>query len=211
VAEQLPDAEYTLEMFRQDPEQFPLKTPSGKIEIFSETIASFNDADCIGHPCWYERTEWLGGERAMAYPLHMISNQPRTRLHSQYDHGRTSRDRKIAGRERARMNPDDASKRGVRDGDVVRVFNNRGATLAGIEISVDIREGVVELPTGAWYDPQVVGNQEIDVHGNPNAVTPDKGTSSLAQGCTAHSCLVEIEKYEGEPPEIRVFQLPPTT
>lgn len=208
VAEQLPDAEYTLEKFRRDSEQFPLGTPSGKIEIYSETIASFNEPDCIGHACWYHHDEWLGGERAGNFPLHMISNQPRTRLHSQYDHARTSQNRKIAGRERARMNPEDALDRDIHDGDVVRVFNDRGGTLAGIEVTPDIRKGVIELPTGAWYDPQVVGNQLIDVHGNPNAVTPDTGTSSLAQGCSAHSCLVEVEKFDGELPPVSVHRAP---
>ena len=210
MADQLPDSEFTLEKFRKDPINFPLKTPSGKIEIFSETIASFSDSDCIGHPCWYEQAEWLGSERAEKFPLHLISNQPRTRLHSQYDHARTSKDRKIADRERARMNPKDAYDRDLNDGDIIRVFNDRGTTLAGIELTPHIRQGVIELPTGAWYDPQAIGNQEIDVHGNPNAVTRDIGTSSLAQGCTAHSCLVEVEKFDDNLPAVKVHQQPAT-
>ena len=208
LSSQLPDAKYALEKFRRDPVAHPLQTPSGKIEIFSETIASFKDTNCAGHPSWYEHTEWLGGDRAHDYPLHLISNQPRTRLHSQYDHARTSTDRKIKGRERARMNSNDAEARGVSDDDVVRVFNNRGATLVGVEISDHIRQGVIEVPTGAWYDPQMVGNQEVDVHGNPNAVTKDVGTSTIAQGCSAHSCLVEVELFEDELPDITVHSLP---
>jgi biotin/methionine sulfoxide reductase len=210
IGSQLPDAEFTLEKFRRDPEQFPLRTPSGKIEIFSEDIESFGYDDCRGHPRWYEHVEWLGGERAQRYSLHMISNQPRTRLHSQYDHASTSRKRKIQGRERARMNAGDATARGIADADVIKVYNDRGACLAGVELSADIRPGVIELPTGAWYDPQLVDGELLDVHGNPNAITPDRGTSSLAQGCSGHSCLVEVEKYEGELPEVSVFRQPPT-
>lgn len=209
IAQQLPEAEYTLELFRRDPARYPLRTPSGKIEIFSEDIDSFGYDDCRGHPCWYEHTEWLGGERAQQYPLHMISNQPRTQLHSQFDHARTSRERKIRGRERARLNPNDAAARGIVDGDIVKVFNDRGACLAGVEISDDIRPAIIELPTGAWFDPQTVNGEELEVHGNPNVLTPDKGTSSLAQGCSGHSCLVEVEKYEGELPEVIVFRQPP--
>ena len=109
------------------------------------------------------------------------------------------------------MNPVDAATRRIQDGDIVRIFNDRGATLAGIEISDHLRPRVIELPTGAWFDPQMVGNEEIDVHGNPNAVTPDIGTSSLAQGCTGHSCLVEVERFDMELPAISVGQLPPMT
>jgi biotin/methionine sulfoxide reductase len=205
---QLRESEYILERFRRDPDQYPLGTPSGKIEIFSDTIASFEYADCQGHPRWYQRTEWLGSERAKTYPLHMISNQPRTRLHSQYDHGVTSRKAKIQGRERARMNSFESSKRGLTDGDIMRVFNDRGACLAGLEISENIRSGVIELPTGAWFDSREVGGEELEVHGNPNALTPDKGTSSLAQGCTAHSCLVEVIKFTGTPPDVKAFEQP---
>jgi biotin/methionine sulfoxide reductase len=50
----------------------------------------------------------------------------------------------------------------------------------------------------------------MDVHGNPNAVTPDKGTSSLAQGCSAHSCLVEVEKWDRALPTVSVFSQPET-
>ncbi len=210
VGDQLPDAEFMLEKFRRDPDKYPLRTPSGKIEIFSETIHGFGYDDCGGHARWYDRSEWLGSERAARYPLHLISNQPRTRLHSQYDHGVTSRRHKIQERERARLNSSEAARRGLTDGDVIRVFNDRGACLAGLEISDDIRDGVLELPTGAWFDPQQVDGKDLEVHGNPNALTPDKGTSRLAQGCSAHSCLVEVEKFEGELPEVRAFQQPPT-
>ncbi|MFK8047042.1 MAG: molybdopterin-dependent oxidoreductase [Halioglobus sp.] len=208
VGDQLPDAEFMLERFRGDPEKHPLKTPSGKIEIFSETIASYGYDDCQGHARWYDREEWLGAERAKSYPLHMMSNQPKTRLHSQYDHGITSRERKIQGRERARLNRQEAERRGLENGDVIRVFNDRGACLAGLEISEDIRNGVLELPTGAWFDPKQVRGENLEVHGNPNVLTADRGTSRLAQGCSAHSCLVEVEKFDAALPPVSVFEQP---
>ena len=121
----------------------------------------------------------------------MMSNQPRTRLHSQYDHGRTSRARKIQERERARLNMYEARARGLVDGDVIRVYNDRGACLAAAELFDGIRPGVIELPTGAWFDPSE-GDEALEVHGNPNVLTRDIGTSKLAQGPTAHSCLVDI-------------------
>ena len=117
--------------FRADPKSNPLKTPSGKIEIFSETIHGFGYDDCPGHPAWLEPSEWLGSESTQLYPLHLISNQPRVRLHSQLDCGVVSRESKIMGREPVWINPEDADSRGIRDGDVIRLFNARGACLGG--------------------------------------------------------------------------------
>lgn len=205
-----PDETHVLfEVFRADPHASPLTTPTGKIEIFSETIDSYGYTDCPGHPVWLEPCEWLGSTLAERFPLHMISNQPRTRLHSQLDPGATSANSKIEGREPARMNPDDAAARGIRDGDIIKLFNERGACLAGVSLTPDMRPGVVELSTGAWYDPldpSVSGS--LCVHGNPNVLTPDIGTSKLAQGPSAHTTLVEVERFEGRLPPIKVFSPP---
>ncbi len=205
--DQLPSAEFMLEKFRRDPKAHPLKTPSGKIEIFSETVASFDYTDCGGHPQWYERSEWLGAP-SPEYPLHLVSNQPKHKLHSQFDHGRASLALKIGDREAVRMHPEDAQSRGLCDGNVVRIYNARGSCLAGLVVSEDLMPGVIELPTGAWFDPQTVDGEELEVHGNPNALTPDIGTSRLAQGCSAHSCMVEVEKYLKPLPATSVFQPP---
>ena len=51
------------------------------------------------------------------------------------------------------MHPADAAARGIADGDIIRLFNARGACLAGVRVTEDIRAGVIQLPTGAWYDP----------------------------------------------------------
>jgi biotin/methionine sulfoxide reductase len=198
------------EDFRADPAAHPLVTPSGRIEIFSEAIASFGYDDCPPHPAWLEPAEWLGSPAAERHPLHLISNQPRTRLHSQLDHGLTSIQGKVAGREPVVLHPDDAAARGIEAGDVVRVFNDRGACLAGAAISDAVQPGVAVLPTGAWYDPAEPGVPgTLEVHGNPNVLTADKGTSRLGQGPSAHSCLVEIERFAGTPPAVRVFDPPP--
>ena len=207
MASQLDERRFDLERFRADPEANPLRTPSGKIELFSETIDSFAYDDCRGHPMWYDKVEWLGSERARSYPLHLISNQPKTRLHSQLDHGITSKNAKLKGREIVRLNPVDAELRGIANGDIVRLYNDRGACLAAAELYEGIRPGVVELPTGAWYDP-ADGDDSLEVHGNPNVLTRDAGTSKLAQGPTAHSCLVNIHLYDGPLPAISVFQQP---
>lgn len=199
----------SLEALREDPERFPLSTPSGRIEIFSETIDGFGYPDCQGHPRWYEPVEWLGAPLAERFPLHLISNQPSTRLHSQYDNGSYSRASKVAMREPIVLHPDDAATREIADGDVVRVFNERGACLAGAVTSDAMRPGVVQLATGAWFDPVEPGEGiTLERHGNPNVLTADRGTSRLAQGPSAHSTLVEVERFIGEPPDVRAFTRP---
>jgi biotin/methionine sulfoxide reductase len=199
-----------LEDFRADPERNALRTPSGKIEIFSSDIDGFGYDDCAGHPTWYEPQEWLGGQRAEQFPLHMIANQPKTRLHSQLDHGATSQASKVQGREPIRLHPDDAAARGIASGDVVRVFNDRGACLAGAVLDDGLLVGVVQLSTGAWYDPLDPSDpNSMCVHGNPNVLTPDVGTSRLARGSTGQHVLVEVERFEGELPPIRAYE-PPT-
>lgn len=196
--------------FRADPEKNKLKTPSGKFEIFSETIASFGYDDCPGHATWLEPIEWLGAKTAERYPLHMLSDQPADKLHSQLDHSPHARATKIKGRQPITLHPDDATARGIAAGDLVRVFNDRGACLAAARLSDRIRRGVVRLSTGAWFDPADAGsNRPLEKHGNPNALTLDIGASKLSQGCIAQTCLVEIERYDGPAPPVTAHQ-PPT-
>ena len=195
--------------FRRNPEGEMLPTPSGRIEIFSQTIAGFGYDDCPGHPTWLPR----GGDTAeidARYPLYLVANQPATRLHSQLDFGATSQASKVQGREPVRLNPQDAAARGIADGDVVRLYNERGACLAGAVLSAALRPGVAQLSTGAWFDPDdPSSDRPLCVHGNPNVLTRDVGTSRLAQGSSGQLCRVEIERFDGPLPPVRAFEPPP--
>jgi biotin/methionine sulfoxide reductase len=191
----LPQNFVLFEEFRADPDKDPLPTPSGRIEIFSETVAGFEYADCPGHPVWREPYEWLGATTAQEYPIHLISAQPKTRLHGQLDPGAVAQADRVAGREPITMHPEDAAARGLAEGDTVRVSSPRGTCRAGLRISDDVRPGVAVLRTGAWAgggtgDPM----EDLRQLGNPNVLTRDKGTSGLAQGPTAHTLLVEVVK-----------------
>ncbi|MFG1201424.1 molybdopterin-dependent oxidoreductase [Xanthobacter aminoxidans] len=192
--------------FRADPQAHPLPTPSGKIEIFSETIAGFDIPDCPGHAVWIEPREWHGSAGAARYPLHLISDQPERRLHSQLDPSPHSRAGKVDGREPLIMHPFDAAARGLCEGEPVEVYNDRGRCLAGLKISGEVIPGVVRLSTGGWYDFDHASGQER--HGNPNALTADRPASGLSQGCSAHSCLVEVRRPEGPVCAPRAFDLP---
>jgi len=213
-----PASEDWLAGFRRDPVAHPLSTPSGKIEITSEVIASFEYQDCPAHPTWLEPFERLGAASNKAETndkvaadsrLHLVSNQPKHRLHSQFDHSAHSQSEKVAGRERLRMHPVAAQARGISDGSTVRVFNDRGACLAGVALSDTLHPMVVELPTGAWFDPWTdADGKPLELAGNPNVLTRDIGTSSLAQGPSAHTCLVDVEPYTGDAPKPRVYHPP---
>ncbi|MBV9152248.1 MAG: molybdopterin-dependent oxidoreductase, partial [Alphaproteobacteria bacterium] len=196
--------------FRCDPDKAPLPTPSGRIEIASAAIAGFGYDDCPGHPMWLPPIEGVGSPAMARFPLQLIANQPATRLHSQLDFGATSAASKVKGREPVRINPQDAAARGIQDGDVVRLYNDRGACLAGAVLSNALRPGVVQLSTGAWYDPEdPTAKRPFCVHGNPNVLTRDAGTSRLAQGSIGQLTLVEVERFDGPLPPIRAYDPPP--
>ena len=197
-----------LENFRADPVANPLNTPSGRIEIFSKTVAGFGYDDCPGHPAWQEPYEWLGNADPN-WPLHLISNQPKDKLHSQMDHGQVSKAKKVNSREPIHINPNDAAVRDLKNGDVVKVHNARGACLAGVVIDTGLRSGVVQMSTGAWYDPEDPSKpNSLCKHGNPNVLTRDKGTSKLGQGPTAHTCMVNVDLYQKLPPSVTAHEPP---
>ncbi|WP_329129913.1 molybdopterin-dependent oxidoreductase [Streptomyces sp. NBC_01476] len=198
--------------FRADPRRAPLATPSGRIELYSRTIASFGLPDCPGHPTWLAPDEWPGAPAAGRLPLLLIANQPATRLHSQLDTGEVSLAAKVAGREAVQIHPADAAGRGIRDGDLVRIFNDRGACLAGAVLTDRVSPGVLRLPTGAWFDPVPGHEPPLCAHGNPNVLTADVPSSRLSQGCTGQHALVELEPWSGgEPPPVTVRRPPPFT
>ncbi|WP_319495683.1 molybdopterin-dependent oxidoreductase [uncultured Cohaesibacter sp.] len=192
--------------FISDPVAHPLGTESGRITLFNEKIAAFGLDDCPGHPAWLQPVE--STLDAPQGALHMISAQSDTRLHSQNDQGSESLGSKIEGREVCRLHPDTAAERGIAEGAIVRLFNSRGATLAGVAFDGDLRRDCIALQTGAWFDAAEVDGVRMDIHGNPNALTIDKGTSSLAQGNIGHTALVFVEPWTKPLPPLKVSKAP---
>lgn len=205
----VPDAfeeKVALDRFVADPEAHPLATESGRITLTNQTIAGFDLPDCPGQPRWLMPAETL--LQAQADELHLVSGQPDTRLHSQNDRGSEAQSDKIAGREAASLHPETAARFGLAQGDVMRLWNARGACLAGVRLEPQLRRDCVALPTGAWFDPQVVNGAQLEVHGNPNVLTLDKGCSELSQGNCAHTALVRIEKWTAPVPPLSVDRPP---
>jgi biotin/methionine sulfoxide reductase len=197
-----------LRAFREDPVAHPLPTPSGKVQISSPAIAAFGYTDCPGHPAWLAPTD----APTAAHPLFLVANQPATRLHSQLDYGGHSNSCKRRDREVCTLHPADAAVRGITDGDIVRLFNTRGACLASARVADEVMAGVVQLPTGAWFDPgEDAQGRPLCRHGNPNVLTRDQGTSALTQGCTGQLTAVQVERFDEPLPPVRAFDPPAVT
>lgn len=194
--------------FREDPILNPLGTPSGKIEIYSETIEKMNYQDCKAYPSWMEPIEWLGMEEKSA-EFALISPHPSHRLHSQLNNTSLRKKYAIANREPIWINTKDAKAKNIKDGDIVRVFNQRGQILTGAIVTDELKQGVVRIQEGAWYDPMEKGKiGTICKNGSANLLTIDIPTSELANGNISNTALVNIEKYTKKAPEITLFKQP---
>ena len=194
--------------FRKDPILNALGTATGKFEIYSRAIAAYNYDDCPPHPTWMEPIERLDGPTTK-YPLSIASNHPRGRLHSQLC-GTSFRDTyAVQNREPCWLNPKDAKARGISDGDVVRVFNDRGQILAGAVVTDDVMSGVMMVSEGGWFDP--LDPREIGSlcrYGDINNLTPGIATSKLTQANCGQTGVADVEKFTGELPDVTVFSQP---
>jgi len=167
----------------RDPARHPFSTPTGKIEIYSTSIAANPDPHGLGRipaiPTWIP--PHAGDPR---YPLELISPKSRARTHSTHDNQEIlSR----ADRQDVWMHPADAAARGIVNGQAVRVFNQRGATILPAHVTDRIARGVVSIKEGAWFTP---GESGADTRGCANVLTEDRATPAGAP--TYNTCLVEI-------------------
>ena len=200
--------EVALRGFADDPDNHPLSTPTGKLEFYSQRLADHfpDDQERPPVPAWVERgpshDERVGGDRAKLYPYLCLSSHPRWRVHSQHDDMQWLREiqtNKIVGADgyayqTAWIHPDDAAAKGVPTGDVVKVFNERGAVLVGAYVTERVMPGVVSVDHGARYDPIVPG--EFDRGGAINCITPRKTTSQNATGMVTGAFLLDFEKVD---------------
>jgi anaerobic selenocysteine-containing dehydrogenase len=196
--------------FYDDPDNHPLKTPSGKIEFCSQNLTKHfpDDIERPTVPHWIEKgeshDERLSSERVKRYPLIIMSNHGRWRVHAQCDDISWTREAptcKIKGPDGYKyepvwINPIDASARDIENREVVKVYNERGIVLAAAYVTERVMPGVVYMDHGARYDPIVPG--EIDRGGAINTITPHNITSKRATGMVVSSFLVEVGKVNLE-------------
>lgn len=138
-----------------------------------------------------------------------MASHPKSRLHSQLN-GTSLRDLyAVAGHEPCLINPADAAARGIADGDVLRVFNDRGQILVGAKVSDAVMPGAIQIYEGGWYDPLDPSEEgTLDKYGDVNVLSLDVGTSKLAQGNCGQTILADVEKYAGAPVTVTVFDTP---
>jgi anaerobic dimethyl sulfoxide reductase subunit A len=171
----------------EDPENNPFNTPSGKIEIFSQRLADLDSPKTPAVPKFIaEEREDRTHPLAAKYPLEMLSPHPRVRVHSTLQNvdWLVEVDPHVMW-----INPADASARGIRDGDEVYVFNDRGKMAIKAWVTRRIIPGVISIYEGAWYDPDEDG---IDRGGCVNVLTDD--AYSPGGAATLKTCLVEVSK-----------------
>jgi trimethylamine-N-oxide reductase (cytochrome c) len=194
--------------FHDDPDNHPLKTPSGKVEFYSQNLAKHfpDDPERPPVPHWIEKgeshDEALSSDRAATYPLLVLSNHPRWRCHANHDDLTWLREIetcKVQGADGYKYEPlwintVDAAARGIAAGDVVKIHNERGAVLAGAYVTERVMPGAVYIDHGARYDPIVPG--ELDRGGAINTLTPHNTTSKNATGMVSSGFLVEVERAD---------------
>jgi anaerobic dimethyl sulfoxide reductase subunit A len=177
--------------FRADPEAHPLNTPSGKIEIFSKGLYEMGHPDEIpAVPKYIQEWESPFGPEAQDYPLQAMGHHYMGRVHSTHDNVDWLQE---AFPQRVFMNELDAEARGIADGDLVRVYNERGAMILPCRVTNRILPGVVNIPQGAWWMPDEAG---VDRRGSVNVLTSERWTP-LAFGTAQHTVMVEVRKSDG--------------
>ena len=174
--------------FRRDPEAHPLQTPSGKIELFSQALLNLHNPEEIpAVPKYIQEWESPFGPEARKYPLQAIGHHSMQRVHS--THGNNDW-LKEAFPQRVFINTIDAQPRGIRNGDRVVVYNDRGRLELPCRLTDRIMPGVIDIPEGAWWTPDQNGT---DQGGCINVLTSSKPTP-ISFGNTQNTIMVQVEK-----------------
>lgn len=175
--------------FRDDPVANRLRTPSGKIEIFSGRLHDMkNHAEIPAIPKYIQEWESPFGPESKKYPLQAIGHHYMPRVHSTHNNNPWTME---AFPQLVFINQADATSRGLKSGEMVKVYNDRGVILLPCKITRKIMPGVIDIPQGAWYKPDSNG---YDRGGCVNTLTSEKWTP-LAKGNPQHTIMVQVEKF----------------
>ena len=187
-----------------------LGTYTGKIEFASKSLRDNlpDDEERPVVPRYIRAWEGEHSKEAEHYPYLLVSPHPRFTFHTHYDKHSSWLDDiplhrvKIDGYAwwPVRIHPLDAEKKGVKDGDIVKLFNDRGTVLCAAVITQRIHPGVIHsYASSASYDPIDPGNPDSpDRGGCVNLLTSSRMMSKNVAGMAPNSCMIDIAKWEGE-------------
>nr|WP_254103828.1 molybdopterin dinucleotide binding domain-containing protein [Aliivibrio fischeri] len=182
-----------------------MHTTSGKIELYCQDIANFDVKNCPPMPTFLEPFEYLGN--AKPNQVHVVSPHPYMRLHSQLANTEVRKYESVQGRQYVLINDMDAQKHGIRSGQLVEIYNERGRVIAGAKVSDLIMPGVISLEEGAWlqFDSQGRCNS-----GSINVLTSSQACSDLSQANSANTCLAYIQRCRDPESSNLAFEPPRT-
>ncbi len=169
-----------------DPEHNPFPTPSGKIEFYSQRLADMKHPEIPAIPKYIEPWEGPKDPLTKKYPLQLIGSHSKIRALSQNHLVPWLRE---LVKQSLIINSVDAKARGIKTGDLVRIYNDRGEIIIPAQVTERLIPGVVDIPQGAWYDPDKKG---IDRGGCPNVLTLDAMSPGGAN--VTNTALVQVEK-----------------
>jgi len=179
--------------FRENPEENPLPTASGKIEFFCEEMFERHLPDEVpAIPKYIQEWESPFGKESEKYPLQVIGTHFMPRMHSTLGNVDWTKE---AFPQRVFINPLDAQARGLKNGQKVKIYNDRGTVILPCRITQRILPGVVNIPQGAWWKPDKHGN---DIGGSVNTLTSERWTP-FAFGNAQHTIMAEIEPLGSRP------------
>jgi trimethylamine-N-oxide reductase (cytochrome c) len=189
--------------FYTDPVKHPLHTKSGKIELFCSEIARFNVPDCPPVPKYLEPSEFLGN--AKPGQVHVVSPHPYNRVHSQMANADVRLEQNVKGRQHVRISVEDAAAKGIKSGDLVELYNDRGALIAGAVVTNKIMKGVVSLEEGNWIQLDSKGRCNS---GAINIITTSVASSGLSQATSANTCIANLKRCDDAEGANRAFEPP---
>lgn len=185
-----------LKAFRDDPEAHPLGTPSGKIEIYSEQLATIAETWELeaGEEIHPIPVFWPGpdgyGSVTDEYPLYCSGFHHKSRTHSSFGFIDVLEQ---AARQQMWINPKDAAARNIENGDTCFVKSPVGKILIEARVTNRIIPGTVGIPQGAWHDADMDGDR-IDKGGCINTLCTYRPTPLAKGNGPAHSIIVEVAK-----------------